>query len=85
MLVRSKWHFRKRELCVGDIVLVKDLNALRGNWKLGKISKVYLSLDKIIRNVDVQYKNKVDKKLTTVRRPVQNLVVILPIEEDTSD
>ena len=64
---------------------MKDLNALRGNWKLGKISKVYLSQDNIIRNVDVQYKNKVDKKLTTVRRPVQNLVVLLPIEEDTSD
>ena len=67
LLIRPKWHFRKRELCVGDIVLMKDLNALRGNWKLGKISKVYLSQDNIIRNVDVQYKNKVDKKLTTVR------------------
>ena len=82
LLIRQKWHCRKRELCVGDIVLMKDLNALRGNWKLGKISKTHKSHDSIIRNVDVQYKAKLDNKLTTVRRPVQSLVVLLPIEDD---
>ena len=85
LMIRQKCHFKKRELCVGDIVLIKDLNALRSNWKLGKISKVYVSEDNIIRNVDVQYKNKLDTNLITVTRPVQSLVVLVPIEEDIYD
>ena len=63
---------------------MKDLNALRGIWKLGKINKTYTSQDKVIRNVDVLYKTRVDNKLIIVRRPVQSLVVLLPIEEDVS-
>ena len=80
LLIRSKWHTEKRSLCVGDIVLIQDLSALRGQWKLGKVSKIHTSVDNVIRNVDVQYKNDSSRKLVTVSRPVQRLVVILPEE-----
>ena len=63
---------------------MQDLNALRGNWKLGKINKTCTSQDNVIRNVDVLYKTKLDNKLITVRRLVQSLVVLLSIEEDGS-
>ena len=53
-------------------------------WKLGKINKTYTSQAKVIRNADVLYKTKVDNKLIIVRRPVQSLVMLLPIEEDVS-
>ena len=35
LLVQQKWHSERRNLCVRDIVLVQDANALRGNWRMG--------------------------------------------------
>ena len=66
---------------------MQDSNAIRGNWKLGKIEKVYPSNDGRVRKVSVLYKN-VDKSTTykggsfvEVERPVQKLVVLLPVEK----
>ena len=39
---------------VGDVVLVQDSNQVRGNWKLGKVSKVYPGDDGRVRKVDVE-------------------------------
>ena len=33
LVVQRKWHTEIRELVVGDVVLVQDANALRGQWK----------------------------------------------------
>lgn len=84
LIIRQKWHVQKRNVCMGDIVLIKDCGAIRGTWKLGKIVKLHDNADKLIRNVDVQYKCNIDDKLITVKRAVQNLVVILPVEEDVN-
>ena len=81
LIIRSNWHMKNRNAHVGDIIIMQELNALRGHWKLGKVSKVYTSEDGVIRNVDVQYKNESSKKLATVKRAIQSLVVILPVEE----
>ena len=56
-------------MCKGDIVLIKDTNAIRGSWKLGKVLKVYPSeTDGKVKNVDVQYKNQIKKNLITIKR-----------------
>ena len=34
LIVRQKWHVESRNVQAGDIVLVEDLNALRGDWKI---------------------------------------------------
>ena len=62
LIIRPKWHMKNRNAHVGDIVIMQELNALRGHWKLGKVSKVYTSEDGVIRNVDMQYKNETSKK-----------------------
>ena len=83
LLVRQKWHTKKRNMNIGDVVLIQDTDAFRGHWKLGKVVKVYTSSDdELVRNVDVQYKGILDKTFTTVKRAVQRLVVLLPVEED---
>ena len=76
-------------MAIGDIVLIKDTNALRGHWKLGKVTQIEKGKDGRVRNCDISYKLidenlHVPKKFTVVKRAVQNLVVILPIENDVN-
>ena len=88
MCSRSK----KRSVRVGDVVLIQDSNQVRGNWKLGKVSKVYPGDDAKVRKVDVEYKNPrpgepVDKYMcegrgyVTVRRAVHRLIVLVPVDD----
>ena len=84
LIIQQKWHTQRRNVSIGDIVMIQDANAIRGNWKLGRVSKVEVSDDGIVRNCHVQYKqtNSSNKKgFTTIRRPVQKLVLIVPVEE----
>ena len=41
LIIRQKWHVQKRQVRVGDIVLIKDANAIRGNWRIGQL-KMYI-------------------------------------------
>lgn len=90
LLVQQKWHTAQRNLEIDDIVLIQDSNAKRGQWKLGKISKVYKGEDGKVRRALVEYKNpkpgeKVTeykgKGFTTIERPVNKLITILPASE----
>ena len=73
---------------MGDVVLIQDSNQVRGNWRLGRVSKVKPGNDGKVRNVEVQYKNpksgeRINKYggqdyVTAVHR----LVVILPADHD---
>ena len=39
------WHTESRNLLVGDIVMVEDNNAIRGEWKMAKVVEVVPSKD----------------------------------------
>ena len=54
----------ENKLCIGDIVLIKDNNAPRLNWRKGKIQKFLYSNDKLVRGVEITYQKKLGK--TTV-------------------
>lgn len=82
LLIRPKWHVQKRSMRIGDVVLIRDLNAVRGSWQMGQVAKVHPSTDQIIRHVDVRYKLPTNKCFKIVKRAVQSLVVLLPAEED---
>ena len=86
-MIRQKWHLSRRNVRKGDIVLVQDSNQIRGKWKLGRVTEAEPSLrDGFVRNVDIQYKNPNSKNFTKITRPVQKVVVIVPIDEsDESD
>ena len=87
LLIRQKWHTERRNMKVDDIVMIKDSNAVRGKWKLGKVSQVSPGSDGKVRNVKVQYKvqnedpNKANK-YTTIDRSVNRLIVIVPSDEE---
>ena len=65
--VRSKWFHLQRNLKVGDVVLVVDPNAKRGDWPLGRVAQVYPAKDGLVRVVEV----KVGKSF--YKRPIHRL------------
>ena len=40
LVPESKWHSDGREVSVGDLVLIKDTNLVRGEWKRGEVISV---------------------------------------------
>ena len=83
LTVRQKWHTARRNVQVGDVVLIQDSNQIRGKWKLGRVSQADPSLrDGFVRNVEIKYKNEGTKTYTTVDRPVQRIIVLVPVNED---
>ena len=87
LLIEPKWHVEKRNVQVGDVVIIQDSNVVRGEWKLGLVQSVLPSDDGKVRRVKVSYKNDDGQKrydgtkYTTIERPIQKLVVIIPIDD----
>ena len=80
LVIEPKWHTERRNITPGDVVLIQDSNTVRGEWRLGIVTKTLQSKDKRVRNVEIRYKNgQTDVKVT---RPVQRLIVLVPQEED---
>lgn len=89
LIVRTKWHVEKRNVQPGDVVLVKDSNAVRGKWKLAQVLTAVPGPDNRVRNVTLRYKvtksgAKYDgQQDVVVCRSVHNIVVLLPVEEQS--
>ena len=65
---------------------MQDSNQVRANWKLGRVSKADASLrDGYVRSIEIQYKNINSNSFVTITRPVQKVVVIVPVDEDIND
>ena len=87
LLVRQKWHVTKRNMKVGDIVLVQDSNVIRGKWKLGQVVNAEPGRDGMVRDVQICYRTQKQNKEyeiggeVLIKRSVHRLIVLLPIEE----
>ena len=87
LIIRQKWHFEKRNLCIGDIVIFQDSNVIKACWKLGEVVITHKGKDGKVRNVNIRYKPRKDgphykgHKDIIVSRSVHKIVVILPVEE----
>ena len=84
LLERPKWHHAKRNMLVDDIVIVQDKALRRNQWKLGKVTEVFLGIDGKVRHVKLKYTNPSTSTATEVERPVQKLVVLLAADEKTN-
>ncbi len=65
---RPCWRLVRDNLKAGDVVLIKDLNAPRGQWPLGVVTEAEVSRDGLVRAVQLRSRGK------TIRRPVTQLV-----------
>ena len=87
LIVRPKWHFEKRNLCIGDIVIFQDSNLIKNCWKLGEVVIAQSGKDGKVRNVSIRYKPRKDGsgykglKDIVITRSAHRIVVILPVEE----
>lgn len=80
---RKKWCKPRRNVMVGDVVLIKDDTTNRMDWHLAIVTDTTQDEDGLVRRVKVTVgSKKLDKhgkrqgELTTLERPIQKLVVI---------
>ncbi|KAK7104060.1 uncharacterized protein [Littorina saxatilis] len=81
---RQKWLHPKRNLKVGDVVLVKDQELPRNQWPLARVVAASPDDDGLVRHVtlniaakDLDKNGKRRSKLSVVERPVHKLILIL--------
>ena len=72
---RLKWHKRETNLACGDIVLIKDIDAHRNNWPVGKIINAIKSEDGNVRKAEVLLTKGGKKKI--LLRPISQLVHLM--------
>ena len=68
---RRRWTKRQRNLAVGDLVLVRDLNLSRNQWPLALVKEVNLSGDGLVRSATLRSGGK------DISRPISQLVMLL--------
>ena len=74
LIPRKKWNAEKRNVQVGDFVIVQTPHAIRGNWNIGRSIDVYPGQDDKVRNVWVKTTAGV------YDRPVTKIAVLHPAE-----
>ena len=72
---RQKWVNSKRNLAIGDIVIIKEENQPRGSWSMGRVIATKPDKEGSVRSVTVK------TTTTEFRRPMHKLVVLLKVEE----
>ena len=90
LIVRQKWHRKSRNLCVGDVVMIAEPTKMKARYKLAVVEEVKVSRDGFVRSAILRYNNITsvmnNKRAVPVRvsRSVQCLILILPVEEQSS-
>ena len=74
---RQKWHSIRRNVAVGDIVLLVEKDLPRNRWSKGRVTKVFPGEDGLVRQVDV----KIAGTGTILRRPISKLVNLIQADE----
>ncbi|GBO16062.1 hypothetical protein AVEN_192980-1 [Araneus ventricosus] len=54
---RNKWQFQKKNVKVGDLVVLIEDNMPTFKWPLGRVTKIYSGNDTLIRVVKVKTQN----------------------------
>ena len=83
---RQKWGSERRNLCVGDVVLIKDSEVFtkRNGWPIARVEEVFPSDDGLVRKVKLKVGNKQADKSCYLVRPVAKLVLLVECDADCS-
>ena len=90
LLSCQKWHSQRRDLRVGDVVLIQDSNLVRGDWRLGLVTQVHKGRDGKVRKADVRCRvaglsgaaaHQSTERMIEVTRSVHRLVLLVPVED----
>ena len=69
-MIRPKWHQEKRNIQVGDVVLVADHLLARSEWPLGRVEETYAGADQQVRTVKVRMNG------SEVIRPISKICLL---------
>ena len=72
----GKWHKKRPNLLVGDLVLMADGSAFHTQWTLARVTAVYSGRDGLVRVVDVR-----TSAGHTFRRPITKLSMLMTGED----
>ena len=75
--LRQKWLEPRRNICVGDVVLVKDVSFPRNQWPLAKVIEANADDDGLVRRVKVKTGTKGSTSPTTLERSVHKVVLLI--------
>ncbi|XP_051803238.1 uncharacterized protein LOC127533647 [Acanthochromis polyacanthus] len=82
--LRQCWHSSKRNVKVGDIVIVKEKEIPRNEWRLGRVLDVCKDEDGLVRKATVQMgsrkcgdKSQQNTTSSILERPIHKLVVLV--------
>ena len=82
---RQKWSELERNIAIGDLVLVVDVNLPRNLWPLGRVHEVIRSRDGLVRSARVRisrFKSTEDNNGSDiVHRPIAKLVLLRAVED----
>ena len=67
LVIHQKWHTSRRTVSKDDVVLVKDSNLLRGEWRLGRVSAYYPDSHGLVRNIEILVKPQQSGSVDYVR------------------
>ena len=81
--VRPKWRERKRNIGDGDIVLIREKDAARNQWPMGRVVEALQSNDGLVRKAKVKMFK--DNKIKILYRPIGELILLLQGKEDFKD
>lgn len=89
---RQKWNTPRRNLRIGDIVIMEDQATPRMEWPLAMVTEATPGKDGLVRRVKVTVgTRKLDKNgrrrggLSTYERPIQKLVLLLEDQHGSED
>ena len=79
--IRNKWIKERSSLEVGDLVLIRNKNAPRKSWPMGRIIEIRRGSDSLVRSAIVKHcHEKISSnnlQISLLERPISNLVLIL--------
>ena len=79
LLEQKKWNAKKRNLRVGDVILIADENYPRGAWPLVRVVKVVTGSDGLARSATVRTTSTVATRSRRKRKEETSVsTVILP-------
>ena len=91
LVIRQKWHIASRNMQEGDVVMIADTSTLKMKYKLGIVEDAKVSQDGLVRSAVIRYNNitqtpdnKTRSTPVRVTRSIQRLILVLPVEEQSS-
>ncbi|XP_060771343.1 uncharacterized protein LOC132882106 [Neoarius graeffei] len=75
---RQKWTVSRRNLQVGDLVLLKDKQAPRNSWPMARVTATFPGKDSHVRKIEIKVSDQGSVK--TFMRPVTEVILLLPMD-----